>query len=174
MDEDVAWLLTDIVSYEDFLPTGGPASQIIAFFAYKRTFNRLRDIANIKNVKFSLFVDDMAFSSMNPFNKQFPYVVSQELKKVGLEINLEKTKRFSSTKHKLITGCIISPTNNLRVRNKQRKEILNEWTNLHAQKEKNSYKVKSLLGKIQSSRQIEKDMFEEKFRYLAKLDKQIS
>ncbi len=57
------------------------------------------------------------------------------------------------------------------MRNKQRIEILNEWTRLHAHKKKDPHQVKSLLGKIQSSRQIEKDMFEEKFRYLSALDK---
>ena len=173
MTEDVAWLLSDIVSYEDFLPTGSPASQIIAFFAYRLTFNRLNDLAKRNSAKFSLFVDDMTFSSMKPFTKKFPFIVSQELKKVGLQINPKKTQRFSSNEHKLITGCIITPKNDLRVRNKQRKEILTEWFNLHAQKEKDYYKVKSLLGKIQSSKQIEENLFEDKYRYLFVLDKHL-
>lgn len=92
--EDVAWFLADITTYNNFLPTGSPASQLLAFWAYKETFDRIENLAKNYNAKFSLFVDDMSFSSTKPLVRAFPFLVQTELKKVGLEINKKKTERY--------------------------------------------------------------------------------
>lgn len=115
----------------------------------------------------------MTFSSIIPFKKDFPFLIQQELKKVRLEINSKKTKRYTANDHKLVTGCIITPDNALRVRNRQRIEILKEFSVIH-QEDKNAKKIKSLLGKINSAKQIQHSLFTDQYRYLAALDKQLS
>lgn len=169
--EDVAWFLADITTYNNFLPTGSPASQLLAFWAYKETFDRIENLAKNYNAKFSLFVDDMSFSSTKPLVRAFPFLVQTELKKVGLEINKKKTERYGKNQHKLVTGCVITPDNELKVPNKKRKEILNCWFDLHKNADKSSKEVKSILGKIQAANQIQSSLFLNKHRYLSVLNK---
>jgi hypothetical protein len=169
--EDVAWFLADITTYNNFLPTGSPASQLLAFWAYKETFDRIENLAKNYNAKFSLFVDDMSFSSTKPLVRAFPFLVQTELKKVGLEINKKKTERYEKNQHKLVTGCIITPDNELKVPNKKRKEILTRWFDLHKNEDKSSKEVKSILGKIQSANQIQSSLFSNQHRYLSVLNK---
>ncbi len=134
MADDAAWLLADITTYNNFLPTGSPASQLLAFWAYKETFDRIENLASINNAKFSLFVDDMAFSSTIPFTKNFSFLVQSELNKVSLEINKRKTRKYSPNDYKLITGCVITPDNEKKVQNKKRKEMLDDLFSLHGKK----------------------------------------
>ena len=57
---DVAEILTNIITY-----SGG--SQIMAFYAYSDMFSEISDLAKQCGCKFTLYVDDMTFSSTEPF-----------------------------------------------------------------------------------------------------------
>lgn len=79
---------------------------------------------------------------------------------------------MEKNQHKLVTGCIITPDNELKVPNKKRKEILTCWFDLHKNEERKSSKeVKSILGKIQSANQIQSSLFSNQHRYLSVLNK---
>jgi RNA-directed DNA polymerase len=173
MSADVAWLLANIVSYEEYLPTGSPCSQLVAYLSYEDTFLRIRDLAEKKGFTFSLYVDDMTFSSQSPIHPSFDKTVNQELSKVNLEIKTSKTSKFKSRDHKLVTGCIISPQGELRVKNKTRRDIIDSWEALHNNEEKCQKRVQSLIGKIVSARQIESNFFESKLQYLTALNNKL-
>ena len=159
MPDNIAWLMADLVSYNGFIPTGSPVSQLIAFYAYKKTFNEISLLAKRHYMNFSLYVDDLSFSSTTEIPKNFESLVYQELKKVDLPIKSKKTKRYSKPKqYKIITGCAISPDGTLKVPNKLRKEIIDDCKKLHSQGLSDA-EAKSLKGKIQAARQIEPDFF---------------
>lgn len=169
MSEDVAWLMADILVYENFIPTGSPASQLIAYWAYKDTFDRISKIAKEYNARFSLYVDDMTFSSEQLISKKLIFDVRKELEKVGHSIHPKKISTYTRTKYKTVTGCIITPDHEIRVRNIQRKEVLDNWRKLHTNPEKDQKMISSLKGQIQSARQLEPELFESKYRYLTAL-----
>lgn len=172
MSEDVAWLITDLVTYDNFIPTGSPTSQLVAFWAYKGAFDRIHIISKNHNSLFTLFVDDMAFSSDKKISWKLELQAKKELEYVGHSFNPRKVKRYGKYDYKIITGCVITPTNKLKVKNKQRKCILDSWNVLHSTGNKDLKSVKSLLGKIQSTRQIEDNLFPEKYAYLTHLTSQ--
>jgi len=67
---DIAWLLADLAtipetnnSKESYFPTGSPLSQIAIFWCYKKTFDDIDKICKQRGIIFSLYVDDMTFSS---------------------------------------------------------------------------------------------------------------
>jgi RNA-directed DNA polymerase len=159
MPEDLAWILADITTFEDALPAGSPCSQLVAFFAYKDTFDAINDLADQHGLGFSLFVDDMTFSSPNPIPEVIPRLVQKELKRVGHSINDKKTKRFRRADFKVVTGVALSPTGDLKVKNSQRRAIIGNFGALRRLIEKNPKLIRSLTGRIQAARQIEPQIF---------------
>ena len=122
---DIAELLTNIVTYKGSIPTGSPTSQLIAFYAYMDMFMEINDVATAKGCKFSLYVDDMTFSSSTPFN---PKVLSNNidiiLRKYDHKPKYTKIKYFPKDKPKLITGTIVTSQHKLDVPNKLRNKII--------------------------------------------------
>lgn len=166
MSEDVAWLLTDILSYKNCLPTGSPASQQVAFFAYRKMFDEIKSLADKMNLKFTLYVDDISFSSASPISKNLPYECKKIFKKYGHSINDKKTKFYFKKDHKIITGCVSSPEKVLKIKNKLMMEITSLYKELKMEFKMNpdsvtkeNKKFKTLQGKVNSATQIEKNAF---------------
>ena len=165
MSEDVAWLITDLVTYKNFIPTGSPSSQIVAYLSYSCTFSRIKEITDAHNCTLSLYVDDLTVSSEEPIPKKIPYLINNELKKVFHRIKNKKTRFLSPSQHKIITGCCISPSGELRIPNKLRLKIKKEEKAHLSNKQENPNR---LLGMILSAKQIEPNMYKEKYVYLKK------
>lgn len=66
---DVAKLLSDITTL-NYIPTGSPSSQILAYFAYEEMFINMFNVSQEFNCKMTLYVDDLTFSKGNSFNYQ--------------------------------------------------------------------------------------------------------
>ena len=69
--DDVASLLADLVTYKGHLPTGTSTSQDMAFWAYKKTFDRIHTLCENNGITMTLWVDDISFSSPNPFLRRW-------------------------------------------------------------------------------------------------------
>lgn len=71
MGKKNATIMTNIVTYMNietgkiFLPTGSPSSQIIAYFVYSKTFDKINNLIKRYGCKMSLYVDDITISSKN-------------------------------------------------------------------------------------------------------------
>lgn len=156
--DDVASLLADLVTYKGHIPTGTSTSQVMAFWAYRQTFERLHRLCETKGIAMTLWVDDITFSSTTPFPKRWVQCVNKMLKSVDLRLKMKKTKRFSRREYKIVTGSGISPTGRIKVKNEKRKEILDLIK--HRRIEDLSLKeARSLFGKLASQRQNEPAFF---------------
>lgn len=157
MAEDIAWILTDFTTFNKVIPTGSPSSQLLAFFAYQDMFDKMQNIARSSGFTFSLFVDDMTFSSSSkPIPKSLPHSIDKELRLFGHSLKRKKTRFNYSKEYKIVTGCAISPSGQIRVRNAQRESILADLQNTNA----TSSEKKALKGRIQAARQIEPKIFQ--------------
>ena len=160
MAKDIAWLLSDIMTIpnidntESYFPTGSPISQLAIYFAYKKTFDDIFNFSKIRGIKFSLYVDDLTFSSTKKISKSFVKSIIKRFEHIGLEVNHEKTKYFSKNSPKIITGCVVKKTN-IFSRNSKKKEILDLLQNSSTELEN-----KKIFGKILAQQQIEPLFFE--------------
>lgn len=111
-----------------YIPTGSPISQIIVFWAYKHTFDEIDTIAKQNDIKVSLYVDDMTFSSEKNIPKSFEYFVMKRLKSVGLNVKLEKTKRYGPTDDKVTVGVQITKKHEIKITDKNRYKIISFMT----------------------------------------------
>lgn len=173
---DIAEILTDIVTYDSGVPTGCPTSQIIAFYAYYDMFSEINDVAQRFGCQFTLYVDDMTFSSSESFS---PKILTREidciLRKYGHKPKYQKVNYYSAEEFKPITGTVITPRQTLVVPNGLQKtiydgfqEIKNASTKAACSAEEEKRLI-SLKGQIQAARNIEEGKFPEILRISNKI-----
>lgn len=104
MASDIAWIMTELVTYNGTLPTGSPSSQLIIYWTYRGMFQRINELAEEYNCYFSLYVDDMAFSSDFPIKAILRDGVSDVLRKNGLLAKSKKDHYYQVNDFKVVTG----------------------------------------------------------------------
>ena len=159
MTEDVSWLLADVLTYKNFIPTGSPVSQIISFLSYKKAFDKINSIANSNKCMFTLYVDDMTFSCANS-PKHLTNIVNKELKKVSHQIKKKKTKLYGKNEDKLVTGVCISD-GKITIPNNLRRKIHKKWEEIKELKKSDQdileKDILSFIGLAEAAQQIEDD-----------------
>lgn len=158
---DVAEILTNIVTYEGGIPTGCPTSQLIAYYAYEDMFASIKKIADNYGCLFSLYVDDMTFSSEKPFDlNALKRAVDIELRKYRHRPKYKKIKYYSKNDPKPITGTIVTKDNTLVTPNKLQEKVYNGFQDIKNMdiddnSEETIKKIAALQGRIQASKNIE-------------------
>jgi RNA-directed DNA polymerase len=170
VERDIACILTDITTFEGKVPTGCPSSQLLAYYAYQDMFMGINKLAQKHGCIFTLYVDDMTFSSNEPFN---PKLLSNEidivLRKFGHRPKYGKVKYYSKDKFKIVTGVVISKEHELLVANNLRKKIYEGAIKLKTLQGNfdvihigiKDKKLRSLRGQLQAARSVNKTIFPE-------------
>jgi hypothetical protein len=171
MSEKCSWIIVDLVTYKSYLPTGCPSSQILAYFSYKNMFDSIYQLAIDNDVRFTLFVDDLSFSSKTFIPDSFRRSIARIFKQYSLEVKKEKVMYFGPRSNKTITGCLLTRDKRILASNKRKRSIREMWIKWNELKKSlggldNALKdkvyrsmCKSLAGKIQSVRQVEAHSF---------------
>ncbi len=132
---------------------------MLAYYAYADMFAEIYDYAALNVLKFSLYVDDMTFSSKYNFNSRLvTYEVKKILNRYGHTLKTKKTHYYAKHASKLVTGVIITSDKSLSTPNCRRKEIIDEVCMINTENFDET-KALSLLGKVSAARQIEPNIF---------------
>jgi len=164
MSDDVAGVMADVLTLKSEIPTGSPASQLLAFFAYKEMFIKLNELALRYDCVFTVYVDDLSFSSQSPFdNYALMNDVESILEKYGHKLKRNKKAYYSKSDGKMFTGVVLDAQSQLKVPNNLQAKIKKDadllmkpetLTSVERQKLKNR-----LQGRIMSARNIEPNKF---------------
>jgi len=120
--KNISHILTSLVTYKGYLPTGCKMSMHIAYFSHMRLFDRINEIATKNECLMSLWVDDIVISGKK--SKIVAENTKTLIKKHGLEYHDgKKFKTYSPKYRKEITGVIIKPNGELKLRNYSQKLI---------------------------------------------------
>jgi hypothetical protein len=155
MSENIAWLLADLITYKGHIPTGSQLSQSIAYWSYSKLFDDVFHIAQSNDIVFTLYVDDISFSSDNAIPKSFEQEVIHRIYSTELAIKESKLKRGSKKHFKVVTGVAITPMKTITIPNKQRKKIRNAIKSFQNAKTYSLEELTSLIGRIEAARRIE-------------------
>ncbi|APA82882.1 reverse transcriptase family protein [Francisella tularensis] len=118
------------------LVQGSCVSQILSFYCNKEMFDEVYKYSKERNITFTLYVDDLSFSSSQNFDaKEIIKQVSKILHRNGYKVKSSKTK-YSKIGN--ITGVIVKNTK-LLVRNRTHEKI-------HRLQNKDSKKAKQIIG----------------------------
>ncbi|EPO0025961.1 reverse transcriptase family protein [Vibrio alginolyticus] len=123
---DVADLLADLCTIHSHIPTGSRLSMPLAFWANHTMFNELNELSIKHNVKMTVYVDDLTFSGKE-VNRLFSSCARRIISKYDHCMHPNKTKLYSATSPKLITGVVVQGSL-LKVRNQQHQYLLSEMT----------------------------------------------
>lgn len=156
VENDIAWILTNLVTYKGGLPTGSPASQLIVYWAYSDMFQQIYEVAVANECRFSLYVDDMTFSSKNHISMKFRNNIARILSQEKLCAKLSKDHYFQTNDFKVVTGVGIRNGKQI-IQNKKRKKILDLYKECREQND--IYKIEKLRGMLCSLRQVEPNIF---------------
>lgn len=75
------------------LVTGSPLSQFFSYIINKKMYDELNSISQMENTLFSVYVDDMSFSSKTKITYKFHTKVYSIIKKYGFKIHTENEKK---------------------------------------------------------------------------------
>lgn len=101
---DVASIITKLTTFKGHLPQGAPTSTTIANLVFLPTGLKLDEIAKQHDLKFTIFVDDVTFSSHTDF-KHLTNDIIHIINEDGFKISRGKTTYKSDTSGKVeITG----------------------------------------------------------------------
>ena len=133
-----------IVPTKDTLSLGLPTSTAVALITHKKLFEEIDCIAKRRNLIFTAYADDLAFSSKKPIPSEFCKEVSRILDKHKLKINPKKIRRFTR-KSAWINGIVISKSRKMNCHWKYDKEIVEQLKKLQ---ELEIHELEVLHGKI--------------------------
>lgn len=163
MSPDVSAIMTDLTTYSSSIVTGGPASVHLSFHVYKEMFYEIYQLASKSNLVMTLYIDDVSFSG--PYKVEDLNLFLERLKRIlrryGHRLNLDKTSCKSKSEFPKITGIIIDRSREIKVPNKLRYRIVRDLREKKSlTNSKQILKIeKSIVGRILSAQQIEKDVF---------------
>ena len=132
LDDDIADIYTNLLtspcdepphhSNRYVIGQGLPSSPLLAFLCNSSFFDYLNDSCLSQNIKMTIYVDDIVFSSEKPISQEFINRLFTLFKKNGLCINRKKCARVKNDGIKKITGGYVT-SNGVRVKNSKREEI---------------------------------------------------
>lgn len=152
---DVAGVLAELCSYQDHIPTGSRLSMPLSFWANYPMYSRIHTLCERKDVRMSVFVDDLTFSGAN-VNKLLKKEVEGIITCAGLTVHPKKTVLYGRDKPKLITGAIVDKEG-MKVRNKHHKSIYTSFSEMETCKDDVELELlqKQLIGRLNAAGQID-------------------
>lgn len=165
---DIAKILTDIVTYQNGIPTGCPTSQMMAYYAYQKMFDEIAQISSSYGCIFSLYVDDMTFSNEVRFDyRKLSNEIDIILRKYGHKPKYRKVRYYSKFDYKPVTGTIVTPWHTLIVPNNLQEKVYRNFQKIKKIDsntiitKKTRKEIASLKGQIQATKNICPEMFPE-------------
>ena len=149
------------IRQNNHLCTGSPVSQLLSFLVNRKMFEELHTISLQQGCTFSVYVDDIFFSSQMPIPKAFQKKVLSIITKYGYNVSKRKVIYYTSKEYKKITGVIITPDNKLLVPNRLKKKIVNGFSN-------GKYTVddKCLKGMLYAAKNVDSNAFQNIQKYV--------
>ena len=157
MLEVIAFLNKKGVNTYNHLLTGASPSIIMSYLANRKMFDELYALANKYGLTFSVYVDDVFFSSINKIPVWFIEKVIHIIRSYGYHTAKHKKKIYLKNDYKEVTGVIITPDHRLTLKHAHHFKIASKLKVIKTNKDYSV--VNSLLGSISAAQQIDNTLF---------------
>jgi len=147
------------------LPTGAPTSAILSILVNLDMFYELNQVANLNGLIFSVYIDDLTFSSKYKIGNNIVSKINNIINKNKYNINKHKSKTLNNNRENiLITGVVIKKqSNKITIKNKLSKNIYLYIKN----KEQNKAIPINIEGMINTVKQISKKDYNRFNKYIS-------
>lgn len=144
-------ILTNICTYDDYLPQGGVCSPYISNLVCYRLDKRLSALCGKRGIIYTRYADDLTFSCDNKQSlKKIKDIVKDIVQSEKFQINDLKTRLLSPTSHKRVTGITVND-NKLKASKDMKKLVRTMIINsLFSMDYRNNNKIKGYVAFINS------------------------
>ncbi|GAB4247168.1 MAG: hypothetical protein Kow0027_08770 [Saprospiraceae bacterium] len=127
--ERIAFVIANIVTYNNCLPQGAPTSPIISNIVTQRLDRKLTKLAITNRIRYSRYADDITFSTNKDiFNEDFIKKIATIIEEEKFKINSNKTRIRTSMNRQEVTGLIVNQKVNVKRKYLQSvRAMLNNW-----------------------------------------------
>lgn len=127
--EEIGFLISNISTYENFLPQGAPTSPILSNIVTQTLDSKIYKVCFHKKIKYSRYADDLTFScNNNILNDKFLLAIGKIIKEENFVVNEEKTRIRSSMDRQEVTGLVVNTKVNVKRKYLQKvRAMLNNW-----------------------------------------------
>lgn len=117
-------LLTNLTTYQGFLPQGAPTSAYISNIIMLDFDIIIGEYCQQNNISYTRYCDDMTFSG-NIKKEDIIHIVEKELRKMNLFLNKEKINLITKKSRQIVTGIVVNekPQVNINYRKAIRQQI---------------------------------------------------
>lgn len=102
---EISGLLTRLTTFERHLPQGAPTSTMLANLVLYSCDSAIRDECHLRNIQYSTWVDDLAFSSGNP--RPVIRGVIRILRQRGFRVSRKKLEITGPGARKVLNGLVL-------------------------------------------------------------------
>lgn len=150
---DVAGLLANLLTYQGHLPTGGSASPIIAYYAFKKMFDAIEVAALSRGLVMTCYVDDVTITGVRASRG-----LLQQIRTIIADHGLKshKVKYLAANRPKVITGVVVT-RHGLRLPNRRHRAISQGFSELESAVDAVAARkaLNKLIGRMHEAGQIE-------------------
>lgn len=105
--KDVAYLITELCTFNRHLPQGAPTSPHISNLICHTLDKRLTGLAKKMNVEYSRYADDITFSG-SKIPRSITKLIEKIVRKEGFKLARDKTRFLSKANRQVVTGLIVN------------------------------------------------------------------
>ena len=156
-NQEILNFLLKILIFNGHIPTGAPASPILAFLTHKELFDEIYEYTKSKGITFTLYYDDMTFSAQHGITMKEVNHIKNILIKHNLQIKHNKT-RFYSYKKALITGYYVHQSGKISVPDHYGHEVI-DLLKYKPIANMSKTELEKLIGKINHIQYVDKKAF---------------
>lgn len=144
---DISRIITRLSTFDNKLPQGIPCATVIANIVTLKMSKELNDYCKSKEIKFSIFVDDLTFSSQLDFSDSADEIMAI-IRKYYFKISYKKT--LYKTGKSVVTGVTVR-------QNKLTPSSYNYYNYKNAKKETKKSALKNYLKRVEYDKKLVKD-----------------
>lgn len=111
--DEIARLFTQLTTFQRQLPQGAPTSNAICNLCLLPLFNEIKKYAQVNDISFTLYVDDITLSGdTERVESAIPFVI-RKIQKYGYAVSNRKIRRMPAHKTQKVTGIIVNKKTNI-------------------------------------------------------------
>lgn len=105
----ISTILSNICTFNDSLPQGGPCSPKLANLVTWKLDKRIQGYIGKRGITYTRYADDLTFSGLNPLNVvQTLPMIKKIVEDEGFNLNSKKTRIAGASRSKVVTGLVIT------------------------------------------------------------------
>lgn len=164
LDSVYQFLVTKGVGCKNHLISGAPTSQILSYLVNHSMFDEMQKIAIENNIRMTVYVDDVTFSSESKISHNFREKIVSIVRKYNYQISHSKVKNYTKLYPKLVTGVVIDSDGKATVKNALSQKIIAEYTHLKSYPDDTASRQR-LRGLLTAARQVNPNAFPTIYKY---------